>query len=84
MSTLPTSIAADSPELRVLAQMAGIDPIKVGLAFSQPELLFEHISLGELSKLNICCNRLARMGVEMARALDIYAEVARKILEETS
>jgi len=74
------TILADAPELQVLAQLASVAPSKVADAFNDPEHMFDHMSLDELHRLESASTRMGGVITEMARALAIYADVARRYL----
>lgn len=75
------ALSADIPELAALAQLAGVDPLKMVAAFNDPPSFFEHLSLVELNKITATCNRLAALNSVMLAALDTYAVYAKGVLE---
>jgi len=80
-SDLPVrqTFSPDLPELRLLAQFAGIEPSQMAAAFSVPELLFEHITLAELNRLTEVCVRIGVLSGQLAAA----SSIATATLEET-
>ena len=48
---VPNPIAADTPELRLFAQLAGVAPSRMAVAFNDLKNPYEHITLEELELL---------------------------------
>jgi hypothetical protein len=70
----------DQPELQALAQLSGVAPSKMAAAFSEPEKLFEHISLDELARIKESTDRIAALSVALAAACDAYIRHAEGVL----
>ncbi len=52
-------LSPDLPELRLLAQLAGVKPSALAAGFSAPENLLQYVGLEELARLKDACDRLA-------------------------
>jgi hypothetical protein len=81
MTDSPT-FSADLPELVALAQMASVAPSAMAAGFSDPANLFQHISLGELARIKESTDRLAVLGVRLAKACDGYIAYAERVLNQ--
>ena len=71
MSDIP--ITADLPELRLLAQLAGIAPSRMAAAFNDPEHFFKHMTLDELNALKASVDRFAAVQDQLLAAVLIAA-----------
>ncbi len=71
-----SAFLADMPELVALAQLSGVAPSKMAAAFSDPEHLFEHISLDELARIKESTDRLAALSAQLAKACEGYIAYA--------
>jgi hypothetical protein len=80
MTDQPT-FSADQPELRALAQMAGVDPSKMAAGFNEPEKLFDYISLAQLARLKTSADRLGALSLQLVAAMDIYTRYAQAFRE---
>ena len=63
--------APDLPELRIIAQFAGIAPSRLAAAFNNPEHFLDHITPDELDRFKDSCDRLSALQVRMLAAVDI-------------
>jgi hypothetical protein len=71
----------DLPELKIMAMLAGVQPVAMAAAFNEPERMFERITLDELNRLREAFVRCALLGERLAAACEIYREYAKQILE---
>jgi hypothetical protein len=78
------SFSATLPELVALAQLAGVDPSKMAAAFSEPEHIFQHITLDELARIKQSTDRLAALSAQLAAACDVYMTSAKGVLETSA
>ena len=64
-------VLSDSPELRAVASLAGVDPTRVLEAFNDPEQFNEHCSAAELSKFADALSRLTTFARSMPAVIDV-------------
>ncbi len=76
------AISADSPELKAFAMAGDIDPEKMAAAFNDPEHLFDHLTLAEIARFKIGCDRLVDLQKVMLAAMDQYMAHARAVLAD--
>jgi hypothetical protein len=55
----PTPLSEDSPELRLIAKQAGIDPVRLARALADPTHLLTHISAKEMKRLGDAVARIS-------------------------
>ena len=67
----------DLPELRLIAQLAGIAPSRLAAAFNDPAHLMEHLTRDELKQFQAACFRLGEVQSRMMQALDAAAAAIR-------
>ena len=70
MADLP-ALSPDLPELRIIAQFAGIAPSRLAAAFNNPEHFLDHMTPDELDRFKDSCDRLNAIQVRMLAAVDI-------------
>jgi hypothetical protein len=62
----------DLPELRLLAQIAGVAPARMAAAFSDPAHFAEHMTIDEINRFKEGCDRLFDVQTEMTEAFHVY------------
>lgn len=70
-------LGVDTPELRLIAQLAGIAPSRLAAALNNPEHLYQHLTLDELKRFEESCIRLSGVQARMIEALSAAAAAIR-------
>ena len=73
-------ILADQPELVALGTLAGVAPSRMAAAFNDADHFFDHLTLGELDRIQGACARMAQFQQQMTTAFDQYLTAAQEIL----
>ena len=66
-----SGFSPDLPELRLIAQLAGIAPSRLAAAFNSPEHFMDFITQEQLDRFSKSLNRLHAVQVQMIAAVDI-------------
>lgn len=71
---MATNFSPDLPELRLLAQVAGVAPSRMAAAFSDPEHFTNHMTVEEINRFKEGCDRLFAVQADMTAALNVYLQ----------
>jgi hypothetical protein len=69
-----TALSPDSPELRAIAQLAGVAPSRLARAYNDPEHILEHFTIEEMKRLQVAYERLLALIAELTKRTLVVAE----------
>lgn len=78
--SIRAELSPDSPAVQGMALAAGLEAWKLAAAFSDPEHLFDHLTLEEIARFRAGVDELETTRAVMLAAMDQYLAYARGVL----